>query len=598
MEICKTPVDIKTLIQTSNIDIYDKNELINKLKNHFSDDEQRLYVSNLFLYLNYHQLNDFIVNLDNVWKFIGFSNKANAKRLLKHNFTENIDYKIALIRCDERKNKEVFIRSDENPKSNDLGGRPQETIMLNINTFKKLCLKANTENSDKIHDYYIKLEIVYNELMKEQLEKKDQLLENNKKELQQTQQQLKKERIHKNQILRRKYYDMKPGDAIYLYKDDENNERSLLKIGKSKNISEREKVYSNMSKSGSIIYVKRCLNCDLTESLLHHLLDKYRINSMQEWFELPSEEFGKQIIDTIINLIDSQIENIYNFIPSLQNFINTNQNDTNTNYINNENDINNTNQQDYTNNYNENFNENDDIDIKRVNPKDFDLFIKECCELSSECKTAKADIKKAHRIWSKCSIKDVVSSLDNYLKTNFKSGVDIQDDIRRNIYKGIRLKPLNYTPENDPLLDYEQFIIEQCEVNWNYKISYVDFFNNFISWKKLTDPDYNLQFKYKKDIQKYLERHFAGGRVFLSNDSSNTHLFGVWGLGISSNNFGSKVPKRTTKKVSEYTASTNKLIRSWESLSVASRHLNIPVSTLSNYCRFNTIVSDSVFKYT
>ena len=67
-----------------------------------------------------------------------------------------------------------------------------------------------------------------------------ELLENNKKELQQTQQQLKKEKIHKNQILRRKYYDMKQGDAIYLYKDDENNERSLLKIGKSKNISERE----------------------------------------------------------------------------------------------------------------------------------------------------------------------------------------------------------------------------------------------------------------------------------------------------------------------------------------------------------------------
>lgn len=580
MEIYKTPVDIKTLIQTSNIDIYDKNELINKLKNHFSDDEQRLYVSNLFLYLNYHQLNDFIVNLDNVWKFIGFSNKANAKRLLKHNFTENTDYKISLIRTDERVH----------------GGQNQETIMLNINTFKKLCLKANTENSDKIHDYYIKLEMVYNELMKEQIEKKDQLLENNKKELQQTQLQLKKERIHKNQILRRKYYDMKPGDAIYLYKDDENNERSLLKIGKSKNISEREKVYSNMSKNGSIIYVKRCLNCDLTESLLHHLLDKYRINSMQEWFELPSEDFGKQIIDTIINLIDSQIENIYTFIPSLQNFINTNetnQNDTNTNNINTDNiEQININQEDYI------YNVNEDIDIKRVNPKDFDLFIKECCELSSECKTAKADIKRSHRIWSKCSLKDVVSSLDNYLKINFKSGVDIQDDIRRNIYKGIRLKPLNYTPENDPLLDYEQFIVEKCEVNWNYKISYIDFFNNFISWKKITDPDYNLQFKYKKDIQKYLERHFAGGRVFLSNDSSNTHLFGVWGLGISSNNFGSKVPKRTTKKVSEYNASTNQLIRSWESLSVASRQLNIPVSTLSNYCRFNTIVSNSIFKYT
>lgn len=102
MELAKTPVDIKTLIQTSSIDIYDKTKLIEKLQSHFSDEEQRLYICNLFLYLNYHPINDFIVNLDNVWKFIGFSNKANAKRLLKHNFKQDIDYKI------------VFIRSDEN----------------------------------------------------------------------------------------------------------------------------------------------------------------------------------------------------------------------------------------------------------------------------------------------------------------------------------------------------------------------------------------------------------------------------------------------------------------------------------------------------
>ena len=90
----KTPVDIKTLIQTSSIQIYDQNKLIDKLKEHFTEEEQKLYVTNLFLYLNYHPVDDFVVNLENVWKFIGFSNKANAKRLLKHNFTEENDYKI------------------------------------------------------------------------------------------------------------------------------------------------------------------------------------------------------------------------------------------------------------------------------------------------------------------------------------------------------------------------------------------------------------------------------------------------------------------------------------------------------------------------
>ena len=118
----------------------------------------------MFLYLNYHPVDDFVVNLETVWKFIGFSNKANGKRLLKQHFTENRDYKISLIRTDERVH----------------GGQNLETIMLNINTFKKLCLKSNTDNADKIHDYYIKLEMVYNELMKEQLRKQKTLVESQK----------------------------------------------------------------------------------------------------------------------------------------------------------------------------------------------------------------------------------------------------------------------------------------------------------------------------------------------------------------------------------------------------------------------------------
>ena len=108
---------------------------------------------------------------------IGFSNKANAKRLLKHNFNEEKDYKLIFIRTDENKdkntviqtddghiNKTLLFRTDEQKNNKDTRGRKEETIMLNINTFKKLCLKANTENADKIHDYYIKLEMIYNHL--------------------------------------------------------------------------------------------------------------------------------------------------------------------------------------------------------------------------------------------------------------------------------------------------------------------------------------------------------------------------------------------------------------------------------------------------
>ena len=215
----KTPVDIKTLIQTSSIQIYDQNKLIDKLKEHFTEEEQKLYVTNLFLYLNYHPVDDFVVNLENVWKFIGFANKANGKRLLKQHFTENKDYKI------------VFIRTDENPQNTNLGGRPQETIMLNINTFKKLCLKSNTNNSDKIHDYYIKLEMIYNELMKEQLEEKQKELE--EKNLQLIENFNNKSRLDKHKFLLDKFSFKK---CIYLSEIDNNK----IKIGSTNDINIRK----------------------------------------------------------------------------------------------------------------------------------------------------------------------------------------------------------------------------------------------------------------------------------------------------------------------------------------------------------------------
>lgn len=85
MDLIKTPVDIKTLVKNSSLETYDQIKLIDRLKQHFSEEEQRLYVTNLFLYFNYHPIDDFVINLDNVWKFIGFSNKGNAKRLLQQN---------------------------------------------------------------------------------------------------------------------------------------------------------------------------------------------------------------------------------------------------------------------------------------------------------------------------------------------------------------------------------------------------------------------------------------------------------------------------------------------------------------------------------
>lgn len=287
MEIAKTPVDIKTLIITSDINIYDKNKLIEKLQQHFSHEEQQSYVCNLFLYLNYHPTNDFIINLDNIWKFIGFSNKANAKRLLKHNFKENDHYKI------------VFIRSDENLE---LGGRPNETIMLNINTFKKLCLKANTEKADQIHDYYIKLEMVYNELMKEEMEEKQKEVD--------MQKVLLEEKDRTIQILKHE-------ESLYLYLGYNPVIKELHKIGITTEIMLREEQHKTSNPNFVYLFTFQTNNAREIENLLKLLLRPYKVNK-PEWFKIKYDDL-KSIVDFCIMMYDEykvsdSVENLIEFI--------------------------------------------------------------------------------------------------------------------------------------------------------------------------------------------------------------------------------------------------------------------------------------------
>jgi phage anti-repressor protein len=119
-----------------------QSKLINKLNETFTEKEQQWYITNLYIYMHYHPINDFVVNLENVYKMIGYANKANAKRTLKNNFIENEDYKILLIRTDEQI-KNTVIRKDD-------GKFGEETIMLNIDTFKSICMFAKTDKGSEL----------------------------------------------------------------------------------------------------------------------------------------------------------------------------------------------------------------------------------------------------------------------------------------------------------------------------------------------------------------------------------------------------------------------------------------------------------------
>ena len=164
--------DIVKLIEKNPITRLSSNyqdKFLDKIKEKFTDTQQQLFVTSFYAFLNYDSKKDFVINFDDVWKWTGFSRKDHAKRLLEKFFTKDIDYKIL---CD-------------NIPAPLLGGAGmnKETILLNIMTFKKFCMKSGTKKADEIHDYYINLEEILqetlnernNELEKEMIKVKERL---------------------------------------------------------------------------------------------------------------------------------------------------------------------------------------------------------------------------------------------------------------------------------------------------------------------------------------------------------------------------------------------------------------------------------------
>ena len=60
--------------------------LLTKIQESFTGFEQQLFVSSFYCYLNYDKNMDFVVDLDNVWNWLGFQQKYNAIRMIEKYF--------------------------------------------------------------------------------------------------------------------------------------------------------------------------------------------------------------------------------------------------------------------------------------------------------------------------------------------------------------------------------------------------------------------------------------------------------------------------------------------------------------------------------
>jgi hypothetical protein len=200
-----------------------QNKLLTKIKTKFTDNEQQMFVASFYGFLNYDSKMDFVIDLDDVWKWVGFAQKVKATVLLEKNFIINKDYKRSLTQLGKQ-------------TDHTRGGHNRELFLLNISTFKRFCLKAGTKKADEIHDYYIKLEetlqeVVHDESteLKMQLEKKSIELEKSEKT---------RETIRENTLLEQ--FGSNVQCVYYGVIDDLSDANEpLIKFGNSNNLRNR-----------------------------------------------------------------------------------------------------------------------------------------------------------------------------------------------------------------------------------------------------------------------------------------------------------------------------------------------------------------------
>ena len=275
-------LNIAHLIEKNSITRLSKeyeSKFLMKIKENFNDNQQQLFVASFYCFLNYDKKNDFIIDFDNVWKWLGFTRKDNSKRLLEKFFTIDIDYKI------------VFLRTEENLN----GGRPSETIMLNVNTFKKFCLKAGTKKADEVHDYYIKLEELLQETINEESNELRLQLSNNQEEKLRIQDEKNKIEEENKKLLKK--YVKKQKDitnqqnVVYLMTTEDSEKIGEYVIGKSVDLDNRKEEYDhNKLHDFKVIYYRSLPNSkimDIVEASVLMKLGKYRCKAGRDVFQIP-----------------------------------------------------------------------------------------------------------------------------------------------------------------------------------------------------------------------------------------------------------------------------------------------------------------------
>ena len=614
-------VDLITNNPITKLSDTHNNKFLEKVKKNFNEYEQQIFITSFYSYLNYHKTEDYIIDLDNIWKWLGFTNKANAKKLLLQYFLQDKDYKISLDASIKQKiieitNKQNFAPEASGAKNKGSGGHNIQKYYLNIKTFKSLCLKAGTKKADEIHEYYIKLEELIQEVLEEEAtEMKNKLLIKDN-EISEKNNLLKNANQDKYKTIEKTLISQFPvnTECIYFGTIDNTNEKGekLIKFGHSNNlplrVQDHHKTYNNfiLRDVFKVHNRQEIENTIKAYSKIKNHMRTIEINGKNKNEILAYDEtyftinrVSKYIKD-IISEKTYSIENFNKLLEENSNLKKENQELFNTLTI----------SEEKIKNYELELNEKNELIEKLENSikllkeetveniektvvynnsliedneinKKFNKFIDECCIVRNDVEVDSGDIIGQFRIWNGEKPKKILfEEFNKYLRTRFLA-CRLQNQQKNQCvhgFKGVALKTINYKKKEINNIT-ENFLFENCSFSPNHRVANSKLLEEYKNYKNKLNIEINNN--EVKELKTYLNNceYVLKGTVHLHND--NFTYEGYYGICLN-NDTNVRISKSNGgKKVCKLDLKTKTILNIWDSIAKAALEENISASKMS-----------------
>ena len=545
--------------------------LLNKIKDNFDEYQQQMFVTSFYCYLNYNPNTDYVIDLDNVWQWLGYCQKAMAKRTLEKYFYAEKDYKISICRSADR-DKEHH------------GGQNREQIMLTVQTFKMFCIKAGTKKANEIHEYFVKLETLLHEVLQEETDELKQQLTQEKNEKGEIQNQL-TETQEENKLLQTK----SKIPMIYIYNTNMLLEKPELKIGYTINLHSRIRPYKQVCKHGKVEFTIEVLNFNIrtVENFIHEILKKYSIKD--EVFQMEVEE-AKMMILRIVNTLkltdiskeeERQVKLSKLYEHELEVIDNQPCEKKSTCEMGTQTDEYFPNNIVVTNS--------EQIDEKT---QSFERFISNHCIVRTDVEVSTTDIIGQYRIISQISSKEIYHSFKHYLDTRFKPARLKHQNDKSIImgYQGVTLREIEYKKNVIPS-DVQNFIYHACVFSPSGKALFTDILEEYKKWKKnVQKPETGNE---EQEIKKYLKE--TNYTVYTTIWAKNGGGQGYYGIFLKKEMDQIKTTSSTGKKVEKRMIDTNELLGTWETIAKAAEAEQICAAKMSRSIKLRTIFQDDYY---